>query len=390
MSFLAGAARKSGNILVAGRTLTPPEYRLIAPYLGVSLDRRVKLATREGSVASFQDRLQKRRTSPLAYFILNTPCNQACDFCFFDPGDQPTSNIDWEKAKTKISRAKENGFQVKIYPKELNFNHRIFEHSLALMTLAEETFAITNGVRNFRPDQLNAIAGSGLRQMVISFLPLGRYSIHGRDRYNAVKNTIRGLAEFSRQGKVRPFTVGLFCQIDPREPAVVLEAAKEAADFGVDTLNFRLTLPLGNASENGGATREDFDRLLLAFIDARIKWPREKIKLLLSSATFGPNYYSRGMFRYQLGMDRDPYFASKYPCPMIDRPESFSLLLPQERRVFCPTLVGKDLAEIKAPPDSCRPCDVLEICRGGCVARRSSSSSFCVTDILSRWEASLK
>ncbi|MBU0630656.1 MAG: hypothetical protein KKC80_07065, partial [Candidatus Margulisbacteria bacterium] len=370
MPAFIGTTRKSGNILVAGRTLTPPEYRAVAPYLGMSLDRRIKMATRDASFRSLQTRLQNRETSPLAYFIFNTPCNQACDFCFFDPGDPSTSKIDWEAAKGKIIQAKKDGFQVKIYPKEFNYNDQVFGHSLELMDLAGETFAITNGIKGFRPSHLTALAHSSLRQLVVSFLPRGKHATHGRDRYNAVERTIRGLAEFSRQGLTRPFTVGLFCQVDPQDPAIVLEAAEAAVNLGVDTLNFRLTLPLGNARlDNRVVTGEDFDRVLLAFIDARIRWPKETIKLLLSSATFGPNYYSKGMFRYQLGLDRDPYFASKYPCPMIDRPESFSLLLPQERRVFCPTLVSQAPLESSPLPDFCQPCDVLEICRGGCAAR---------------------
>ncbi|MFA6431745.1 MAG: SPASM domain-containing protein, partial [Candidatus Margulisiibacteriota bacterium] len=194
-----------------------------------------------------------------------------------------------------------------------------------------------------------------------------------------------------------------------------------ATEIGVDTVNYRLTKPLGKAKDiPTQVTYEDLDRFLLDFIDARVLHPRDQIKLLLSSATFGPNYYSRGMLRYQLGLDSDPYFSSKYPCPLADSEKSYAVLLPSEKFIFCPTLVGEktdglitgnpQTGEVLAnhvlrehlafPSEICRPCDVLDICRGGCVASRlqgnglasikKTNLDICMTEALRRWESNLK
>ena len=399
--------KRSGNIIVRGRTLSPAEYHIIAPYLGLSLKQRIARATNNQSKESFQQKLQARKTDPLAYFILNTPCNRTCKFCFFEPAEKPTADIDWKTTDQQILLAKQNGFQTKVYPKEMNASDDIFRNTLALMQTAQETFMITNGERPLQKWQLEALANSSLGHIVVSFLPRSQFiSQYGKDSYANVATTISQLTAFSRQYSTRPFTVGLFTQIEPEQLDLLKEVAAAAIGFGVDAINFRLTRSLGQAKKD--STPLSFDQLdafLLAFIDLRKTYPKETLRLLLSSAMFGPNYYSPGMFRYQLGMIQDPYFTSKYPCPMLDDNRSFSVLVPGDRRIFCPTLVAEELTttvindHINFPSPICQPCDALTICRGGCIASRlqgnhltdikNSNLDICITAGLRRWETNL-
>lgn len=397
---IIGGTRKSGNILISGRSLRPSEYRIVAPYLGMPLDKRIRNATGVRSFGDYRQRLEARQTRPTASFIFNTPCNIACDFCHFDTTELPTMRIDWNASEERMLAAQKSGYQVKVYFKEFNASPEIFGRAIGLMDKTGETFAITNGERGFDPAELLRLASSTLRHIVVSLLPRTQLTAaRGRDSYGKVADTIKTLANFSRGMSPRPFTVGIFTQVDIGDLGSVLEMAIEARRLGADTLNFRLTKPIGNARQFGtGISNKDLDDFLLAFIDARKSIPKEQLQLLLSSATFGPNYYAQGMLRYQLGLDSDPYYSSKYPCPFLDDGKSFSILMPSNRLVFCQSLVASDFqvtqTHIDNPANICRACDALAICKGGCVANRIlrddatrlADTSVCLTETFRRWE----
>jgi len=407
MTVLLGQTVKSGNIRVAGKIITPGEYRLVAPHLGMALSRRIKESTGLDSFSEYKKQLEARPIAPMGRFMLNTPCNRKCNFCFFEiSGEPPTLDIDWDGIGQRVDALRASGIRPRIYPKEFNASDNVFSKSLALMSRADETFVVTNGERAFQPWQLEAMANSSLRQVVVSFLPRERHlEAYGHDSYAVISENIRTLAEYSRSHLPRPFKVGLFTQVEQSDPGFALEVARVAVDLGVDSVNYRLTQSYGNAKTAGiGINYDDLDRFLVAFIDARRTFPKELVSLLL------------GMFRYQLGLGNDPYFNSKYPCPFVDTKRSFCQVIPGDRLSFCTTLVGEPASGLIAgdpltgeeltnriidghlafPSLICQPCDVLEICKGGCVAARlngrpfseirDSNLSFCLTDTFRRWE----
>lgn len=414
---------KSGNVRVAGKLITPGEYQLVAPHLGKALSHRIKEATGLDSFSAYKQQLEARPITPIGRFMLNTPCNRICNFCFFEiPGEPPTLDINWEEVGRRVDALRAMGIRPRIYPKEFNVSDQVFTRTLELMDRANETFVVTNGERDFQPWQLAAMAHSTLSQVVVSFLPQARHiEAYGHDSYASITRTIRTLTSYSRSYLPRPFGVGLFTQIEQGDPGFAIEVAREAVALGVDTVNYRLTQPYGRARNTAsGISFDDLDRFLVAFIGARKAFPKETVSLLLESANFGPNYYSRGMFRYQLGLSSDPYFNSKYPCPFIDTKRSFCQVIPGDRLAFCTTLVGESTTGLVSgdpqkgeeltnriidehltfPSDICRPCDVLEICKGGCAAARlngrpfsdirDSNLSICLTEAFRRWEAPIR
>lgn len=387
---------KSGNILISGRTLKPVEYRTIAPYLGKRADERVHLATKIRSVREYQTQLEARPTEAMVRYILNSPCNQSCSFCLFEPDSIPKDDLDWDGIEKRVLATHSSGIKTKVYPKEFNPSAKTFQRVLHLMNMVGESYATTNGLRGFNRKELEQLAASTIQQVIVSFLPQSLHqSAYGNDHSKRVARTIRSLTEFSS----RPFRVGLFSQVFTNRTQAIIEAVDQAVSLGVDSIEFRRTLPLGKATHSVvKTTSEQIDQIILAIINARIKYPKDKIKIHLDPATFGPNYYYGGMFRYQLGNTENSFFGSRYPCPFLDSKDSYAILLPEERYVFCTTLVAKGSPEgiaeahIKNPSKICSECDVLDICKGGCVASRLSSDgelSVCLTHVFKQWEQTL-
>ncbi len=391
------AIGKSGNIYVAGRTLSSAAYGLVAPLLGLSVDERAARSVGVSSLADFRTRLQARASQPIAQFVINSNCNRSCGICFLDRPSHRSDSLDWESLAQSVRSAGQRGFQTKIYPKEFNADDVVFSRSLEMMRLAQETFVITNGERPFAPWQLAEIANSPLKKIVVTFgLVDTMRTVYGSQNWMAVRNTIRGLADFKNH-LARPISIGIFTQL-PAESAgqALMALANEAFALGVDSVNYRLTLPLGrnDSATNRESANQQAEEVLLSLIDARSKFPKERLQLLLSSATFGPNYFAPGIWRYQLGQ-ADPYYSSRFPCPFMDA-GSYTVLFPENERIYCQVLGGKkaqglSLAGVVAlqqqdPSNLCRACDVKEICGGGCVATKANAEQrICLTDIIRRW-----
>lgn len=409
--------RKSGNIVVAGRTLRPEEYGLVAPYLGLSASQRAKVSSDIQTVALYNQQLLLRPVKPMANLLLNTPCNRRCEFCFWTPEEAESTEIDEGLLIARIMAAKASGFQTTVYPKEFNVNDRLLFQILRMKTLAGDSYAVTNGERGYSPEHLQALAKSSVRHLRISHLPATLHQrAYGRDSHAAVSSNIKALVEFSKRFNPRPFSVGLFSQVYLDYLDGIPEIAQEAVDLGVDLVSLRLTRAVGSAK--GGVTSitaDAMDQFLLTVIDTRKAWPKESLQLQLNMGTIGPNYYAKGIWRYQLGLTENAYLASRRPCPMLDPAQAYNLLLPEERFVFCVTLVGEKTEglivgdpasgqvfrnriieeHLKHPSEICQPCDVLEICQGGCVANRlqgrglgeirNTNLDVCLTATLARW-----
>ncbi|MFA5839661.1 MAG: hypothetical protein WC890_03265 [Candidatus Margulisiibacteriota bacterium] len=414
--------RKSGNIVVAGKTLGPAEYSLIAPYLGLSASQRARAATNMPNIKRYGERLLQRPVKPMADLLLNTPCNRRCEFCFWTPEGPESPVIDEDLISARIRAAQAEGFLTTAYPKELNVNDRLLEQVLRLKTLAGDPYAITNGERRLTQQNLQALAQSSVRHLRISHLPAALHQIaYGRNSHAAVSSNIGEMVEFSRSHNPRPFSVGIFSQVYLDYLEGIQEVAREAVELGVETVVLRLTRPLGNAKGGVSPLTEDaMDRFLLSVIEARKNWPKEKLQILLSMGTIGPNYYSKGIWRYQLGLEDNAYLTSRRPCPMLDSPQSYTLLLPEEKFVFCLALVGEKTDglilgdpktgqifknrviedHLQYPSSICQPCDVIEICQGGCVANRlqgrglgeirNTNLDVCLTATLARWGAGIR
>ncbi|MFA6432142.1 MAG: hypothetical protein WCV91_07180, partial [Candidatus Margulisiibacteriota bacterium] len=198
---------KSGNISVGGRILSPTEYRLVAPFLGKPLPQRIKQATGLSSVQEYKSQLSSRKTKPLAYFVLNTPCNRACQFCFFQTDESPSLDIDWSSVEKRVLLAQAKGYQTKIYPKETNATDTVLEHAAQLMRQAKETFIISNNERPLAETQFQALAAAGIRHIAISSMPREKFvASFGHDSYEQVFMNTQALIGFSRRFDPRPFT----------------------------------------------------------------------------------------------------------------------------------------------------------------------------------------
>jgi radical SAM protein with 4Fe4S-binding SPASM domain len=358
-----------------------------------SLDGRIREATGLDP-AEFYAALNRRSPRPVVVFDIDVGCDRRCIHCLA----RVKGGADLDAVRTSIVSARRLGYGTFLYPTEPAVEAR----TIPLYALAGEDYLITNGIRT--EPLLDQIHAAGVRKLGVS--------LHGPDPQT--HSLLTGHPEdFDRIVSTIEHATGRFAvQIKTvmhrrnlRQLDRHLHLARQLGATEVQLLNLLRTGSAEQLPESMFLTPDDamdVVRTVLAFAD------HDRPPRIAFGATWGPNFHSRGVYRWLLGNTRADlpdgnrwcpagrtYFTvvgkDVYCCPnwtaaadlVVGKWSDERGIHLTEDRWQC--VNSEDLVGMCAPDN----CEYSRICQGGCrlsawahSRQPNGSPPFCLTRIL--------
>lgn len=293
--------------------MTEQRLRTFARLRG-PLDDRIHMSTGLSSQAEILNAMTSKQVRQSVDLLLPTACNQECLHCFFKetggPGYIRTTDTVMDEVLDLMNQCNREKKAVTLYPREITTVPRLFP------VLSEQGIdrVLTNGLLLNDDRILSSLKKSGITELMISLHgpkePHMKLTGVTEKQYDA---TVSGIEKAVDQG----FQVGAFCTTYADNVERLPELFRDAKSLGIREVKLLRLTPLGNAKdlpESFFIGREQIRNMLYLVDDERLRNPDLKISLF--STSFGPNFYSKNIFRYLAGQKAQwPY--STYPCPMI-------------------------------------------------------------------------
>jgi len=245
------------------------------------------------------------------------PCNEDCIDCYYrEAGQHPDVPLDesnMDRLKTMSERlSKKDRATFFLYPREITTAQRILD----LYPDYGVDRVLSNGKLLNSPGMLNRIKQAGVKTINIT-LPGSResYMEYTREPAAGYDRLLENIELTTRSG----LDVSLFMPIYKGNIDEVVPTVEKAAKLGVEHMDFIRMTPLGNGQNLPTelfASDKDIPHFLSILNDARNL--KDTPRLSLFRGSWGPNFYSHGIFRYLSGQN-PTYPQSHYFCPIIDQ-----------------------------------------------------------------------
>lgn len=283
--------------------------------LSGSVDERVFEATGYSGKSALEEAIQSREKSKInARILADSLCNQGCRDCFFtERGNVPyrVSDTEVEKIKELVDRLKVFDPRPAIYPKEIT----LAQAFLPMFRELGIDRALSNGVLLEDPLLVAKLKSFGIRRMAIS-LHGNRYQhtfITGAPE-SYYDRTLRGINNVLAEG----IDLNIFTTVYRGNVHSLMSLFEQVSALGIKQISLIKIIPVGKGEglpDEYLLTNEDIKETLFIVNQARLRLPQLKISLF--STSFGPNFHSKGVYRYLAGGRGEA--SSPYLCPWIDQ-----------------------------------------------------------------------
>lgn len=282
-----------------------------------TFNQRIQRATGLTDVDALMKQMKSREQNRATDLLVESPCNESCSTCFFQEAGGPgkirlTPEVVDDIRTTAKVLGDPNPKQFTLYPKEITA-------AMPLLPVFAErsiTRTLTNGKRLGELGVLESLKETGIKDLMIT-VPGQRasYARYTQEKEETYDRLLRNIGLAVREG----FNVGIFYPVFRPNVDDVIPTTLSLQELGVKIIKFLRVIPVGSARNlpddiflNKETTLE-----FLNNVNAARKITQDSMELTLFGSSFGPNFYSKSIYRYLSGMN-DRWPSSQYYCPMIN------------------------------------------------------------------------
>lgn len=283
-----------------------------------TLNERIQRATGLPGVDAIVEQMGRRAQNRATDLLIESPCNESCTTCFFQEAGGPgkirlTPDVVDDIRTTAKVLGDPDPKQFTLYPKEITA-------AMSLLPIFSErsiTRTLTNGKRLGESGVVPALQQAGITDLMVT-VPgdVSAYASYTQEKPETYERLLANIQLAIRSGLI----VGVFYPVFRANVDDVGVVVKNLNNLGVSEIKFLRVIPVGramNLPDDMFLTREDTIRFLMNVNEARNR-VRGDMKLSLFGGSFGPNFYSKSIYRYLAGQTgRWP--DSQFLCPMIGR-----------------------------------------------------------------------
>jgi radical SAM protein with 4Fe4S-binding SPASM domain len=293
-----------------------PELSTFVSVTG-SIDEQIQKATGLSGLSCLVEQMEKRSSIVRTDLLVPNKCNQNCAACFYKRECMPDiNNVNEDVVRdidTMLGILKNVDPSPYFYPREPTSYS-----SLPLLPKYKEVgmdSILTNAKTLTDQRVLDALKQAGIKSLTIT-MPgeANSYSIYTREPAEQYKLILDGISIAKREG----FGVSTFMPVFEQNIYDVVPMVKRLYSLGVSTTRFIRVLPVGNAKEMPGdffLKPESAVKFMEEVNRARLLYP--DVKLSFFGQSFGPNFFSPGIWRALAGQTND-WPGTKFACPAIN------------------------------------------------------------------------
>lgn len=279
------------------------------------LDSRIEQATGASNADELQDMMADKPTKQSVDLLINSKCSERCSHCFFTEAEEgfiSTTPELVEDLRRQIQFFDADSSNVTIYPREATL-------AMNLLPVFEEQSmdrVLTNGVLLSKRGVIDKLKSFGIEKLAIS--------LHGsKEDHTLITQAPSDFYDLTLKGIEMAIAAGMdvstFTAVSKYNLGSLEQVFAYANRVGIRETKLLRLIPVGNAQnlpDEAFIDEADLRTMLLTVEAARRQYPNLRISLLGTS--FGPNFYSRGMYRYLVG-ESDVWPNSTYACPWINQ-----------------------------------------------------------------------
>jgi radical SAM protein with 4Fe4S-binding SPASM domain len=175
---------------------------------------------------------------------------------------------------------------------------------------------LTNGKTLTQPRVIDALKRAGIKSLTVTVPGEAKsYAIYTKEPMEQYEKILEGISIAKQNG----FDVSAFTPVFEENINDIIPMVDRLSKLGVSTVRFIRVVPVGNAKDMPNdffLKPESTIRFLKEVNRARLLYP--SVKLSLFGQSFGPNFYSPGIWRALAGQTKE-WPGTKFACPAINR-----------------------------------------------------------------------
>jgi radical SAM protein with 4Fe4S-binding SPASM domain len=293
-----------------------PELSTFVSVTG-TIDEQVQKATSLPRLSDLVEKMNERSSVVRVDLLVPNKCNQDCAACFYKPECGNQTMIINEGVTCDIKKMLE---VLKTIDKSPYFYPREPTTPSALRLLSEYKQVgmdsiLTNGKTLTQPIVIETLKRAGIKSLTVTVPGEAKsYAMYTKEPIEQYEKILEGISVARQNG----FDVSTFTPVFEQNIDDIIPMVNRLVNLGVSTIKFIRVLPVGNAKNMPNdffLKPESTIRFLKKVNQARLLYP--SIKLTLFGQSFGPNFYSRGIWRALAEPTEWP--GTKFACSAVNR-----------------------------------------------------------------------
>ena len=281
-------------------------------------NEQIQKATGLPDLSALMEKMETRASVVKTDILVPNQCNQKCPGCFYEhDGVCPLKKINQETINQVdelieiLSKIDKNPY---LYPREATTNT-----SLKILPEYKKVgmkSILTNGKTLTNPKVITALKDAEINDLTITVPGLAEsYAIYTGEPIDQYEKILDGIKTAIENG----FKVSTFMPIFEKNIYDVIPTVDVLSKLGVSSVNFIRVIPVGNARnlpDDFFIKKESITPFLSQVNQARLQY--KSMKLSLFGQSFGPNFFSPGVWKYLAGQSNE-WPGTKYMCPAINQ-----------------------------------------------------------------------
>ncbi len=278
-----------------------------------SVDQQVQKATGLSNLATLINKMEERNSVIRTDILVCNQCNQKCPGCFYERKNMESINkIDSrtiEQIDNMVEAMKQIDPSPYFYPREATC-----DSSLPLLPEYQKVgmkSILTNGKSLSKPKVIEALIEAGISDVTVTVPGLAEsYAKYTSEPESQYVQLIEGIKK-ARNNNIK---VGAFMPIFEQNVDDIIPTIDLLSKIGVSSVKFIRVIPVGkamNLDDSFFLQKESVVPFLIKVNRARLQY--NSMKLSLFGQSFGPNFYSPGVWKYLAGQSNE-WPATKYMC----------------------------------------------------------------------------
>ncbi len=344
-------------------------------------------------------KIQKDIT-PVIDIIIPSPCNIRCKHCYLPP-DIKNEEFDKEEIKRLIEIVEKEGCMTRPQYTEIFVGD--IEEKLDLFRRLNETYIITNGLFFRNKDDMSI--KNILEKFNVSEIEISLHLLENNHNWLTDSDSFQSNLDILTRINKLGYKAGVFSVLTDRSLDDIPEFCSILASRGIPSVTFIQLMPAMHLEEDLKShtlSPEDYKRAISLIEDSKKSIPLDDLRIK-TRASMGPNFFSNSIYNLQLCQEQGRYnnypgrggprycqagnkffVAAKsgknmfdiYPCHLLILEDMKLGQIDINKRKITFDKKKKEFFErIHEYIDgSCKECDAVEYCGGGCFAHNYLSS----------------